>query len=117
MNLSNKISLKITRCVGSTIFFLSLTLFNSGWILWNHYAPKEFVFDPSPTFQTWLFISNIIQIELMPLILLAGNLQTDRMERLIARDLKVDKEARERGEKMLSVMEEIKSSILKKEKS
>jgi hypothetical protein len=36
---------------------------------WNLLAPKDLQFDPAPAFVFWLFISNVIQLLLMPLIM------------------------------------------------
>ena len=42
---------------------------------WDILAPKEFRFDPFPKFVLCLFISNLIQLSLMPLILIGQNVQ------------------------------------------
>ena len=42
--------------------------------------PKAMQFDPYPAFVLWLFISNMIQIFLMPLILIGQNLQGKHAE-------------------------------------
>ncbi len=38
------------------------------------FAPKSLRFDPYPGFVLWLFISNMIQLFLMPLLLIGQNL-------------------------------------------
>ena len=45
-------------------------------IAWNILATEELRFDPYPGFVLWLFVSNMIQIYLMPLILIGQNLQS-----------------------------------------
>ena len=45
-------------------------------IAWNTLATEELRFDPYSGFVLWLFVSNMIQIFLMPLILIGQNLQS-----------------------------------------
>ena len=42
------------------------------------FAPTDLRFDPYPAFVLWLFISNMIQIFLMPLLMVGQNLQAKR---------------------------------------
>jgi uncharacterized membrane protein len=61
--------------VGSPQFFLLVITWTVCWLAWNALAPKHLRFDPFPAFVLWLFLSNVIQIFLMPLVMVAQNLQ------------------------------------------
>jgi uncharacterized membrane protein len=76
-NLSSldRLALWITNHVGTMGFFIIIFCWTSFWLSWNIFAPRELRFDPSPAFVLWLFISNMIQIFLMPLIMIGQNLQ------------------------------------------
>lgn len=76
LNRLERIALWITEHVGTMGFFLIIFTWTAGWLLWNSLAPKELRFDPFPAFVLWLFISNMIQIMLMPLIMIGQNLQS-----------------------------------------
>ena len=53
-------------------------------------GPKSLRFDPLPGFVTWLFISNMIQIFLMPLIMIGQNLQNRHAEARAESDYEVN---------------------------
>jgi uncharacterized membrane protein len=53
------------------------------WLGWNTVGPAQLRFDPGPAFVVWLFISNLLQLHLMPLIMVGQNLQ-DRYGELVA---------------------------------
>lgn len=76
LGILDKIALAITIKIGSMGFFLLLCFWTISWMAWNIFAPKHLQFDKPYEFQTWLFISNLIQISLMPLIMVGQNLQS-----------------------------------------
>ena len=76
----NKIALWITNHVGSMPFFMLIFTWTFTWLTWNIFAPVHLRFDPYPAFVFWLFISNMIQIFLMPLIMVGQNLQSKHAE-------------------------------------
>ena len=76
----NKIALWITDHVGSMPFFMLIFTWTLTWLTWNIFAPVHLRFDPYPAFVFWLFISNMIQIFLMPLIMIGQNLQAKHAE-------------------------------------
>ena len=51
-----KFALFITRHVGTMGFFIIVTVWSLGWLLWNVLAPVASRFDPAPAFVFWLFI-------------------------------------------------------------
>src|SRR3989344_6908563 len=59
----------ITDNIGTMGFFLVIFTWTILWLGWNLLAPAELTFDPFPAFVLWLFISNLIQLLLMPLLL------------------------------------------------
>jgi len=69
--------------VGSMGFFFAVAVWTILWLGWNTLGPAELRFDPGPSFLTWLFVSNLLQLHLMPLIMVGQNLQ-DRYGELVA---------------------------------
>jgi len=59
----------ITSNIGKMGFFFVIFFWTVIWIGWNTLGPESYAFDPYPAFVLWLFISNMIQIFLMPLLL------------------------------------------------
>jgi uncharacterized membrane protein len=64
-----------------------------GWLGWNTLAPKTLRFDPYPAFVLWLFLSNMNQICLMPLIMVGQNLEGRHAEALAQADFEVNTKA------------------------
>lgn len=89
----NRLALWITEHVGTMQFFLVIFAWTVGWLAWNMFAPKSLRFDPFPGFVLWLFISNMIQLFLMPLLLIGQNLQGQRGEQRAKNDYKVNQKA------------------------
>ena len=92
----NRLALWITTHVGTMGFFLVILGWTVTWLLWNTLAPKSVRFDPFPGFVLWLFISNMIQLFLMPLIMIGQNLlgrvADDRAKSDFEVNLKAEKE-------------------------
>lgn len=85
----DRIALFITQRVGTMGFFLTVLAWTIFWLSWNLAAPHHLRFDPPPSFVFWLFISNMIQILLMPLLLVGQNLQGRHGELRAEHDHKV----------------------------
>ena len=83
----------ITQRIGTMGFFFVILFWTIVWLGWNILGPKSYQFDPYPAFVFWLFISNLIQIFLMPLIMIGQNLQGDHAERRAEADFEVNKKA------------------------
>lgn len=75
-----KLATWITDNVGSMGFFFIVAIWTLGWLGWNIFAPEQLRFDPYPSFALWLFISNIIQLSLLPLLMVGQNLQDRNSE-------------------------------------
>jgi uncharacterized membrane protein len=96
-----KIAVKVTDHVGSMGFFLIIFFWTLLWLGWNTLAPQESAFDPFPAFVLWLFISNMIQIFLMPLIMIGQNLQGRHAEKRAESDFEVNVRAEKEIEVIL----------------
>jgi uncharacterized membrane protein len=117
LSLLDKLALWITKHVGTMGFFFVIFIWTAGWLGWNSLTPKEVRFDPFPAFVLWLFISNMIQIFLMPLIMIGQNLQSDHAEVRAEADFEVNTKAELEIETILMHLEnqnKIIMEILKK---
>lgn len=110
----------ITEHVGTMGFFLIIFFWTVTWIGLNTLGPTEFRFDPYPAFVMWLFISNTIQIFLMPLLLIGQNLQGRHAESRAEADFEVNRKAEDEIEAILihlenqnDVMQEILDKVQK----
>ncbi len=73
-----RLALWITNQVGTMGFFIIIFAWTALWLGWNLLAQALHwpgVIDQPWQFLVWLFISNLIQIHLMPLIMVGQNLQ------------------------------------------
>jgi uncharacterized membrane protein len=103
----------ITARVGTMGFFLVIFTWTVCWLGWNILAPRSLAFDPYPAFVLWLFISNMIQIFLMPLIMIGQNLQGRHAETRAEADYEVNLKAEREIEAVLSHLEHQNELILK----
>jgi len=106
------IASNFTDYVGSVGFFLIVFGWTVLWLGWNTLAPKEMRFDPFPAFVLWLFISNMIQIFLMPLIMIGQNLQGRHAEIRAESDFEVNVRAAKEIEVILLHLEHQNELIL-----
>lgn len=88
-----RLAVWITGHVGTMGFFLIIFCWTALWLSWNMFAPKALRFDPFPAFVLWLFLSNMIQIFLMPLIMIGQNLQGRHAEARAESDFEVNVKA------------------------
>jgi uncharacterized membrane protein len=103
----NRLALWITLRVGSMGFFVIIFLWTVIWLSWNVLAPKAIRFDPFPGFVLWLFISNMIQLFLMPLILIGQNLQAKESDRRAKNDYRINCKAEEEIQEMKAALRSI----------
>jgi uncharacterized membrane protein len=87
---SERFATWITERIGTIGFFFIIFTWTAIWLGWNMFAPQHLRFDPFPGFVLWLFISNMIQIMLMPLIMVGQNLQAKRAEIRAENDFNVN---------------------------
>ena len=95
----------ITDRVGTMGFFLTVLTWTVLWLGWNLLAPTTLQFDPPMGFVLWLFISNLIQLLLMPLIMVGQNVQGQHSEMRAEHDLEVNIKAEEEIEVVLQHLE------------
>jgi uncharacterized membrane protein len=101
----DQFALKITRGVGTMGFFFVLVFWTIGWITWNLYGPLAWRFDPGPAFVIWLFISNIIQLVLLPLIMVGQNMEGKFAERRAEADFEINQIAEHEIEVIIAHLE------------
>ncbi len=106
-SLSNleRIAVYVTDKIGTMGFFLIIFVWTVLWLGWNIFAPANLRFDPYPAFVLWLFISNLIQIHLMPLIMVGQNLQGRHAELRAQSDFDVNVKAELEVETILTHLE------------
>lgn len=108
-----RLAIWITDNVGSMGFFFVIFIWTVFWLGWNMLAPKTARFDPYPAFVLWLFISNVIQIFLMPLIMIGQNLQGRHSEFRAESDFDVNVKAEREIETILLHLENQSELIIK----
>lgn len=113
MSLLNKIALWITEHVGTMGFFIVIFIWTACWLSWNTLASPALRFDPFPAFVLWLFMSNMIQIFLMPLIMIGQNLQSQHAEARAEADFEINQKAEMEIETILMHLENQNQVMLK----
>ncbi len=108
----DKLALFVTEKIGTMGFFFIIFAWTFIWLGWNVMAPKNLRFDPYPAFVLWLFISNLIQIHLMPLIMVGQNIQGKHAELRSEHDFATDKRAEKEIETILNHLENQQKLIL-----
>jgi len=108
----DKLALWITDKVGSMGFFVIIFCWTTCWLSWNIFSPEKMRFDPYPAFVLWLFISNMIQLFLMPLIMIGQNLQSRHADMRAETDLKINELADIENETILMHLENQNDMIL-----
>jgi uncharacterized membrane protein len=101
----DRLAVWITEHVGTMGFFLMIFVWTVLWLGWNLLAPKALQFDPPMGFVFWLFISNLIQILLMPLIMVGQNIQGAHAEARAENDLDVNIKAEQEVEAIMAHLE------------
>jgi uncharacterized membrane protein len=105
LSLMNKLAVWVTERVGTMGFFFIIFVWSAFWLAWNFLAPDRLQFDPPMAFVFWLFISNLIQIMLMPLIMVGQNIQGRHSEAGAEHDLEVNVQAEREIEVILQHLE------------
>jgi uncharacterized membrane protein len=114
----DQLAMWITDHVGTMGFFLIILVWTTLWLGWNFLAPPRLQFDSPMGFVFWLFISNMIQILLMPLIMVGQNIQGRQSEARAQHDLDVNIKAEAEVELILRSLErqnEILMAMLQKQ--
>lgn len=108
----DKLAIVVTERIGTMGFFFIILTWTIIWLGWNVLAPKSLRFDPYPAFVLWLFISNLIQIHLMPLIMVGQNIQGKHAELRSEHDFETDKKAEKEIEAILNHLENQQNLML-----
>ena len=115
----DKVAVLITNRVGTMGFFIAIFIWTISWLSWNSLAPVAMRFDPFPAFVLWLFISNMIQIFLMPLLMIGQNLQSKHSETRAENHYEVSIKTEEEIDTIIKHLEnqnELLEELLKKKK-
>ncbi len=113
----DRLALWITNHVGTMGFFLAIFAWTAIWLGWNFLAPEPLKFDQPMSFVFWLFLSNLIQILLMPLIMVGQNIIGRHAEARAEHDLEINIKAEQEIEVILHHLEhqnEILMAMLQK---
>jgi uncharacterized membrane protein len=78
LKFQDRLALIITSAIGTMYAVYFFALFLAGWMLWQSKLSNK-PFDPYP-FAFLLFIGNIVQLLLMPLIMVGQNIQARHAE-------------------------------------
>lgn len=108
-----RLAVFVTDKIGTMGFFFIIFAWTILWLGWNMFAPNQFKFDPYPAFVLWLFISNLIQIHLMPLIMVGQNIQGKHAELRAEHDFETDSKAEKEIEIILMHLENQQKLMLK----
>lgn len=107
-----KLAVFVTDRIGTMGFFFIIFAWTVIWLGWNIFSPENLRFDPYPAFVLWLFISNLIQIHLMPLIMVGQNIQGKHAELRSEHDFQTDQKAEKEIETILLHLENQQQLIL-----
>lgn len=108
----DRMALFITDRVGSVGFFLIIFSWTLLWLFWNVAGPEGLRFDPYPAFVLWLFISNMIQLFLLPILLVGQNLQNKRFELRSEIDFEISLKSEKEIETILKHLEHENDAII-----
>jgi len=108
---SEKFAIWITNKIGTIGFFFIIFIWTILWLGWNMLATEDLKFDPYPAFVLWLFISNMLQIFLMPLLMVGQNLQAKRAEIRSENDYSINLKAEKEIQEIMLEIRELKTMI------
>ncbi len=100
-----RLALMVTERVGTMGFFFLIAIWTALWLGWNILAPKPLRFDPPTAFVLWLFLSNLIQILLMPLLMVGQNVLSRHAELRADSDYEVNLKTEREVEAILQHLE------------
>ena len=107
----DKLALFVTNRIGTMGFFVIIFSWTVLWLMWNIFAPISLRFDPYPSFVLWLFISNLIQLHLLPLIMIGQNIQGRHAEIRAEYDYQTNKKAEKEVETIINTLTEMNKKI------
>lgn len=107
-----KLAVFITERIGTMGFFFIIFVWTFSWLGWNILGPSSMRFDPFPGFVLWLFISNLIQLHLMPLIMVGQNIQGKHASLRAEYDFQTNRKAEREIEAILLHLEHQQELLL-----
>src|SRR6266481_4208673 len=114
LGFQDRIALFITTAIGTMYAVYFFGLFMAGWMLWQTKVAGQ-PFDPYP-FAFLLFLGNIVQLLLMPLIMVGQNLQNRHAEIRAEEEFKTTASSYHDIEKVLEHLDAQDREILKQSK-
>ena len=102
---TEKFAAYIHRWVGSLSFFFLILVWTVAWLAWNIWAPVEWRFDPAPAFVIWLFVSNILQLILLPVIMVGQNIEGRAAEWRAQMDFEINQKSEREVEIIIAHLE------------
>ena len=112
--LQDKIALVTTKAVGTMYAVYFFMLCAAGWMLWQTYFTQK-PFDPYP-FVFLIFLSNILQLLLTPLIMVGQNIQGRHAEIRAEEEFKTTTSTHKDIEHILVRLNEQDKELLKQSK-
>lgn len=107
-----RVAIVIARRIGSAGFFLILICITTSWLGWNIFAPIALRFDPYPAFVLWLFIVNIFQLMMMPLLMISQNMSSRHSDARAEADFEINTKAEFEIEVVLQHLENQNAMII-----
>ncbi|MCL5411326.1 MAG: DUF1003 domain-containing protein [Patescibacteria group bacterium] len=108
LGFQDRVALVITTGIGTMYAVYFFGVFMTGWMIWQSTLSKPF--DPYP-FAFLLFLGNIIQLLLMPLIMVGQNIQGRHAELRAEEEFKTTESIYQGIEQILSRLEEQEKKI------
>ena len=105
-----RIAQRVTAAVGTMYAFYLFAAVMGGWILWQGAIASK-PFDPFP-FAFLLFLGNIVQLLLMPLIMVGQNVQAAHADARAESDFEVNVKAETEIEKVLAALQALDERTL-----
>ena len=105
LSTSERFALLIHRFIGSLGFFFFILVWTIVWLAWNMFAPLGLRFDPAPAFVIWLFVSNILQLILLPVIMVGQNIEGRAAEWRSQLDFEINQKAEHEVEIIIAHLE------------
>ncbi|MBU1092654.1 DUF1003 domain-containing protein [Patescibacteria group bacterium] len=114
LGLQDKIAVTLTTAVGTMYAVYFFTILMAGWMLWQTQFTEK-PFDPYP-FAFLLFLGNIVQLLLMPLIMVGQNIQGRHAEIRAEEEFKTTESIYKDIEHILAHLDEQDKEVIKQTK-
>src|SRR3989338_6996650 len=102
---SEKFAAYMHKAIGSVGFFFLIFFWTVIWLAFNMFGPIGLRFDPGPAFVIWLFVSNILQLILLPIIMVGQNIEGRAAEWRAQMDFEINQKAEREVEVIIAHLE------------